>query len=40
MKKFLDTVTEFFASLARARSAASMAKMYRYEEAAAEMTKK
>lgn len=39
MKKFIDCVTDFFNTIARARTAASLARLHRYDDAVAVMTK-
>lgn len=40
MKKFIDCLTDFFSSIAKARTAAGLARLHRYDDAVAVMTKK
>lgn len=39
MKKFFDCLTDFFASIARARVATAMVRQHRYDDARKEMLK-
>lgn len=40
MKKIINFITDFFSSLARARTASSLARLHRYDDAIATMNKK